>query len=128
MKHSEILQRKIMTAGDMAKEIFRWKFKSKTVAFTNGCFDILHLGHIDYLAKAADEADYLIVGVNTDESVRRLKGPHRPINGQEQRSRLLAALHCVAGVVLFEEDTPLELIKTLNPDILIKGADYTPDT
>lgn len=128
MKHIDILRHKIMTAEAMAKEIYRWKFKSKTVAFTNGCFDLLHLGHIDYLAKAADEADFLIVGVNSDASVSRLKGPTRPVNGQEQRSQLLAALHFVAGVVIFDEDTPLELIQILKPDVLIKGADYTVDT
>lgn len=128
MKHLETLRHKIMTAEEMAKEIYRWKFKSKTVAFTNGCFDLLHLGHIDYLAKAADEADFLIVGVNSDASVSRLKGPTRPVNGQEQRSQLLAALHFVAGVVIFDEDTPLELIQMLKPDVLIKGADYTIET
>ena len=124
MKHLDIIHHKIFSPEEMVLQIERWHFKSKKVAFTNGCFDLLHLGHIDYLAKAADEADFLIIGVNTDHSVQRLKGPHRPINNEEQRSMILASLHFVAGVVIFDEDTPLSLITKLKPDVLIKGADY----
>jgi len=101
-----------------------WKLLSKKIVFTNGCFDLLHLGHIDYLAKAADEGDYLVIGVNTDASTSRLKGPHRPINNQEQRAVILAALGFVSAVVLFDEPTPYELIKAIEPDVLVKGSDY----
>lgn len=127
MHNLDIVRSKIMDLPTLLKAIHRWRFLGKSVAFTNGCFDLLHLGHVDYLAKAADEADYLIVGLNTDESTRRLKGPHRPINDQHQRSMLLAALHFVSAVVLFDEDTPRDLIHAVRPDVLIKGADYTPE-
>ena len=97
------------------------------LVFTNGCFDILHLGHIDYLSKAADEGDVLVIGVNTDRSTQRLKGPGRPINSEVQRARVLAALRFTDAVVLFDEDTPYELIRIVQPDILIKGGDYAPE-
>lgn len=105
-----------------------WKDQQQKVVFTNGCFDILHLGHIDYLEKAKQQGDKMIVGLNTDQSVSKLKGPKRPINNEYARARLLAALEFVDLVVLFSEDTPLEIIKILKPDILIKGNDYTIDT
>ncbi len=101
--------------------------KGYTIAFTNGVFDILHPGHIFSLSAAAKEADYLVVGLNADASVKRLKGDSRPVNNQDARSVLLAALVMVDAVVLFEEDTPLELIKALKPDVLVKGGDYTID-
>jgi rfaE bifunctional protein nucleotidyltransferase chain/domain len=101
--------------------------RNRKLVFTNGCFDLLHLGHIDYLNKAARLGDFLIVGLNTDQSVRGLKGPGRPINNEESRSKLLSALECVDCVVLFDEDTPLNLIKKILPDVLVKGADYTID-
>lgn len=97
----------------------------KTVAFTNGVFDILHPGHVFSLSQAAQEADYLIVGLNSDDSVKRLKGKNRPINNQESRSLILAALLMVDAVVIFDEDTPLELINAIRPDVLVKGGDYT---
>lgn len=97
----------------------------KKVAFTNGVFDILHKGHIASLSQAAAEADYLIVALNTDASVKRLKGEGRPVNNQEARAILMASLVMVDAVVLFDEDTPLELIKTIMPDVLVKGGDYT---
>ena len=100
---------------------------SKKIVFTNGCFDILHLGHIAYLAKASEEGDVLIVGVNTDRSTNKLKGPGRPINDERQRSLVLASLRFVDAVVLFDEDTPYELIRIIEPDILVKGADYAPE-
>lgn len=121
------LQHKLFELPALKLQLERWRLKSKKIAFTNGCFDILHLGHVDYLAKAADLADVLIVGLNTDESTRRLKGSHRPINDQQQRAMLLAAMQFVDAVVLFNEDTPLELIRFISPDVLIKGADYTPE-
>jgi rfaE bifunctional protein nucleotidyltransferase chain/domain len=104
------------------------KAQGKKVVFTNGCFDILHLGHITYLQKAKQLGDILIVGVNTDASVRRLKGPTRPVNSQNDRAVVLAALKSVDYTVLFDEDTPLELIKTLQPSVLVKGGDYTIET
>jgi len=101
--------------------------RSDTVVFTNGCFDVLHRGHVVYLDRARRLGDALVVGVNTDSSVRRLKGPDRPLVQQDDRARILAALECVDAVVLFDEDTPRELIAALLPDILVKGGDYAPD-
>jgi D-beta-D-heptose 7-phosphate kinase/D-beta-D-heptose 1-phosphate adenosyltransferase len=101
------------------------KTTGKTVAFTNGCFDILHPGHLFSLTQAAREADFLIVGLNSDASVQKLKGPSRPINSTESRAIVLANLIVVDAVVIFEEETPLELIKALLPDVIVKGGDYT---
>jgi rfaE bifunctional protein nucleotidyltransferase chain/domain len=98
---------------------------SKTISFTNGCFDILHPGHIASLSDAAREADFLIVGLNSDISARRLKGEGRPVMDEQSRSLMLASLVMVDAVVIFEEDTPLELIELVKPDVLIKGGDYT---
>jgi len=109
----------------LVTRIAQWKFLSKTIAFTNGVFDILHPGHVFSLSEAAKEGDYLIVGVNSDDSVKRLKGENRPINNQETRTLILASLLMVDAVVIFEEDTPLELINTIHPDVLVKGGDYT---
>ena len=97
------------------------------VVFTNGCFDILHRGHVEYLSKASDMGDVLVVGLNTDASVKRLKGEGRPVNNQEDRALVLASLSFVDAVVLFDEDTPYELIKVVRPDVLVKGADYKPE-
>jgi rfaE bifunctional protein nucleotidyltransferase chain/domain len=94
------------------------------VIFTNGCFDILHLGHIEYLAKAANLGDVLVIGINSDLSVHRIKGDSRPINDEHSRSMVIASLKFVTAVVLFDEETPYELIKTIQPDILVKGRDY----
>jgi rfaE bifunctional protein nucleotidyltransferase chain/domain len=104
-----------------------WRFKSKKIVFTNGCFDILHLGHIDYLAKASELGDILVIGLNTDDSVRKLKGAGRPIQDEVSRAMTLASLRFVDAVVYFGEETPYELIKTINPDVLVKGADYKPE-
>ena len=106
----------------------RWKLTGKTTAFTNGVFDILHPGHLDSLKRAASFADKLIVGLNSDASVKRLKGPQRPVNDEGFRLEMLANLYMTDAVVLFEEDTPLELIEALTPDVLLKGADYTLET
>jgi len=100
----------------------------KKIVFTNGCFDILHLGHVTYLQKAKQLGDILIVGVNSDDSVRRLKGPSRPVNSEYDRAMVLSALKSVDYTVLFENDTPLELIQLIEPSILVKGGDYTIDT
>ena len=108
--------------------MIRWRLKSKTIAFTNGVFDILHRGHIGVLATAASFADILIVGVNSDASVKKLKGESRPVNDQQSRALILASLIMVDAVVIFDEETPLELIKKIKPDVLVKGGDYTIDT
>ncbi len=122
---ADILSSKIVSRADALKQVFQWRVLGRTVAFTNGCFDILHRGHIYSLSQAAKEADYLIVGLNSDSSTKRLKGESRPINNEESRAIVLASLQMVDKVVIFEEDTPLELITTLNPDVLVKGGDYT---
>jgi D-beta-D-heptose 7-phosphate kinase/D-beta-D-heptose 1-phosphate adenosyltransferase len=109
----------------LLQRIAQWKVLEKCIAFTNGVFDILHPGHIFSLSQAAKEADYLIVGVNADDSVKRLKGNNRPINNQDSRALILASLLMVDAVIIFEEDTPLELIKAIKPDVLVKGGDYT---
>jgi D-beta-D-heptose 7-phosphate kinase/D-beta-D-heptose 1-phosphate adenosyltransferase len=101
--------------------------KGKKIVFTNGCFDILHRGHVTYLNQARDLGDLLIVGINSDESVKRLKGPERPVNMLEDRAYVLSALKSVDYVIPFEEDTPLNLINLIMPDILVKGGDYTID-
>jgi D-beta-D-heptose 7-phosphate kinase/D-beta-D-heptose 1-phosphate adenosyltransferase len=122
--HRSPLDAKIATAARMAEEARRWRERGLKVGFTNGCFDILHAGHIAYLAQARGWCDRLIVGLNTDESVRAAKGPGRPVNGLEARARVLAALAAVDLVAPFAEETPIELIKAARPDLLIKGADY----
>lgn len=107
----------------------RWReAESGLVVFTNGVFDLLHTGHIDLLTAARSLGDSLIVGINTDESVRRLKGAGRPVRTEGERAYVLAALECVDAVTAFDEDTPLELVLSIRPDVLVKGGDYTPDT
>ena len=113
-----------MTADELANQVKDWRSSGKKIVFTNGCFDVLHRGHIEYLAQASDMGDILIIGLNTDNSVKRLKGESRPVNDQHARSLLLAALSFVDAVTLFDEDTPFNLIKTIMPDILVKGGDY----
>ena len=103
------------------------KLHRQKIVFTNGCFDVLHFGHVHYLLQAKELGDILVVGLNSDDSVRRLKGPSRPINGENERAFVLAALACVDYVVVFEEDTPKELIETVRPDVLVKGGDYALD-
>ena len=127
MKRTEIIAQKIYTLHELVFQVNRLKFLKKKVVFTNGCFDILHEGHIFSLSQAAGEGDFLVVGVNSDASVRKLKGEHRPVNAQVSRATLLASLIMVDAVIIFEEDTPLELINALLPDILVKGGDYTVD-
>ena len=109
----------------MIRRVAQWRALGRKVAFTNGVFDIIHQGHIFSLTKAAAEADHLVVGLNSDASVKRLKGNDRPVNDQDSRAMVLASLLMVDGVCIFEEDTPLELIQDLMPDVLIKGGDYT---
>jgi D-glycero-beta-D-manno-heptose 1-phosphate adenylyltransferase len=111
------------------KQMFAaWRLKGDHIVFTNGCFDILHPGHVHYLEEAATLGHRLVVGINSDASVKRLgKSPERPLNDQDSRAAVLSALRCVDAVVIFDEDTPLELIKALMPDVLVKGGDWRPD-
>ncbi len=128
-KHQQ-LQSKIISPdqpGELLARLEEWRSRGLSIAFTNGCFDILHAGHTDYLARASDMAGVLIIGLNTDASVRRIKGRNRPVNNQETRSKILASLFFVDAVVLFEEDDPASIIKFIMPDMLIKGADYNTD-
>lgn len=115
----------VLTRNDLVKVREELKKAGKRVVFTNGCFDIIHRGHVDYLAKAREFGDALIIGVNTDASVKRLKGPDRPIVQEDDRAAVLAALEVVNYVCLFDEDTPYELIRALVPDILVKGGDWS---
>lgn len=124
MSKEVFIKSKILNKEELQRALVRYKLFGKRIVFTNGCFDILHRGHVEYLAKAADLGDILIVGLNTDESVRRIKGKQRPIQDQEARALVLAALQCVDHIILFNEDTPYELIKFIKPHILIKGKDY----
>jgi len=128
MRKPDIIQHKIYTLDVLVRTIMQWRLLGKTVAFTNGCFDILHRGHIYSLSQAATEADYLIVGVNSDASTRGLKGPGRPVNDQDSRALVIASLLMVDAVVIFDEPTPINLITALLPDVLVKGGDYTIDT
>lgn len=121
----DIIQKKIFPLESLQHTLACWRLKSKKIIFTNGCFDILHLGHVDYLAKAADLGDELIVAVNSDSSVKMLeKGSSRPIQDEHSRAMIIASLHFVSAVILFNEATPQNLIQQILPDVLVKGADY----
>lgn len=115
------------TLDDLLKIVRVWRLKSNRIVFTNGCFDLLHNGHIYILEEAKKRGDKLIVGVNSDDSVKRLKGETRPILNQQERMQVLEALTCVDAVIVFEEDTPINLIKAIQPDVLIKGGDWSLD-
>lgn len=119
-KIKQIIERKIVSASLFDKK----QMADKKIVFTNGCFDLIHLGHIDYLSKAADFGELLIIGLNTDASVRKLKGEHRPIKDEQSRAMILASFLFVDFVILFDEATPYELIKKIQPNVLIKGSDY----
>lgn len=127
MHRLEWIQNKITTPEVLEKHCNSWRALGRKIIFTNGCFDILHHGHLDYLARAADFGNILVVGVNTDASVKRLKGDSRPVTHENDRAFQLASLLCVDAVCFFDEDTPAELIKRLRPDVLAKGGDYTID-
>jgi rfaE bifunctional protein nucleotidyltransferase chain/domain len=129
MKRLEIIRKKILTYTDpdFSRMLAIWRFQGKKIVFTNGCFDILHLGHIDYLSAASDLGDLLIVGLNTDKSVSKIKGNNRPLQDEISRAFVLASLGFVDYVVYFGEDTPYNLIETIQPDVLVKGADYKPE-
>lgn len=125
MKKSEVIKNRIVAREELPFILAQLRLKSKKIVFTNGCFDILHLGHIAYLEQAADNGDVLIVGVNSDASVKLLnKGTNRPVQDEISRSTIIAALHFVDLVIVFEEETPYELIKMIQPDVLVKGSDY----
>jgi D-glycero-beta-D-manno-heptose 1-phosphate adenylyltransferase len=121
-------QNKIKSTVQAQQQVSTWQQAGEQVVFTNGCFDIVHLGHIDYLEKARAKGHRLVLGLNTDASVSRLKGPTRPLVNQYARARMMAALQFVDLVVLFDQETPLELIETLKPNVLVKGNDYTIQT
>jgi D-glycero-beta-D-manno-heptose 1-phosphate adenylyltransferase len=125
VKRADLIPQKILTREQAVQQVAQWKMLGKKIAFTNGVFDILHPGHIFSLSEAAREGDYLVLGLNADASVKRLKGESRPVNNQEARAILLASMLMVDAVVIFEEDTPLELIKSIMPDVIVKGGDYT---
>ncbi len=127
MRRTDIIPYKIFMLGDLLKIIARWRFLGKSISFTNGCFDILHDGHIASLSHAACEGDILIVGLNSDASTKRLKGNERPVNNENSRALLLASFAIVDAVVIFEEDTPLNLLKAILPDVMVKGGDYRID-
>lgn len=125
MSRWQQINNKIYTLEALQKQVAMWRLKSEKIVFTNGCFDILHLGHVEYLAKAADAGSKLIVAVNSDDSVKRLgKSDTRPLQDENARAHIIASLHLVDAVIVFNEDTPYELIKALQPDVLVKGADY----
>lgn len=127
MKHWSLLQKKIVTLDKLIQEIPAGKNRNKKLVFTNGCFDILHKGHVQYLCQSADLGDILVVGLNSDDSVKRQgKGEDRPVNQWDARALVLAGLNCVDYVVEFTEDTPIHLIESLIPDVLVKGGDYDP--
>lgn len=127
MTHHDQIAQKIHTAESLNAQLQQWRLSGEQIVFTNGCFDLIHRGHVDYLAKAADLGTRLIIGVNTDASVSALKGPHRPIQDEYTRQFILAAFSFVHAVILFGEQTPYELIRTVQPDVLVKGSDYRPE-
>lgn len=120
----QTIKNKILRPEQLTSVLTLLRLKQKKIVFTNGCFDLIHQGHVDYLAKAREKGDVLILGLNTDNSVHRLKGATRPIQDEQSRAMIIASLLCVDYVVLFDEDTPYELIKNIQPDVLVKGADY----
>lgn len=123
--YSYIQSKIYQNLDDFASTLAQWKNQEEKIVFTNGCFDIMHLGHVDYLAKAADLGSKLIIGLNSDASTTRLKGPTRPINNQKSRASILAAFFFVDAIILFDDETPIKLINTVMPHVLVKGADYT---
>jgi len=126
-KSLEILNSKILDKERLLVKLTDWKEENKKIVFTNGCFDLIHLGHIEVIARSADLGDILIIGVNTDNSIKRLKGKNRPIVEEISRAKQLAALEFVDAVVFFDQDTPIDLIKVINPNVITKGGDYNTD-
>ena len=127
MKETEYIQSKITNEDELTYTLSYYRFKEQEIVFTNGCFDLLHRGHVEYLLKASELGDVLIVGLNSDVSVQRLKGPGRPLYDENSRALILASLSFVDHIILFDDDTPINLIKFVQPDILVKGGDYNPE-
>ena len=119
-----MINKKLIERNNLDTVLNKYREENKKIVFTNGCFDILHRGHVEYLQKARELGDLLVLGLNSDNSVKRLKGNDRPINNEMDRSIVLSALECINYISIFDEDTPLELIKIVKPDILVKGGDY----
>ncbi|MDB5020757.1 MAG: D-beta-D-heptose 1-phosphate adenosyltransferase [Pedobacter sp.] len=119
-----LLSDKIVSLSKLSSKLDEWRSAKKRIVFTNGCFDLLHAGHIAYLTDAAALGDILVLGLNSDRSVQRIKGPERPINDEKTRSAVLAGMFFIDAIVFFDEDTPLNVIKTVLPDVLVKGGDY----
>ncbi len=124
MSYYQKIKAKIISINHLDNMISLWKKNGESIVFTNGCFDIIHQGHIDYLSKAADKGSKLIIGVNTDNSVSRIKGESRPIQDEYSRMMILAAMEFIDALILFDEDTPIDLINRIVPNILVKGSDY----
>jgi rfaE bifunctional protein nucleotidyltransferase chain/domain len=124
MKKNEILKNKILELNGLEKMLAIDRFLGKKIVFTNGCFDIIHRGHIEYLSKAADLGEILVIGLNSDSSVHKLKGKDRPVQDQITRAEVLASMFFVTYIAIFDEETPYNLIKTVQPDFLVKGGDY----
>jgi len=125
MTNLEIINKKIVPFEQLKRNVAVWRMKDLKIVFTNGCFDLLHHGHIDYLSKASDLGDVLVIGVNSDSSVKKLnKGANRPLQNENDRALILSAFQFVEAITIFQEDTPLELIKMIQPDVLVKGGDW----
>ena len=127
MNYIDRVLSKVVKRENLEPLLTYWRLKDNKIVFTNGCFDLLHKGHIEYLSSAADNGDVLVVGLNSDNSVNRIKGENRPVQDESSRVLTLASLKMVTAVVLFDEDTPYNLIKEVKPDFLVKGADYKED-
>jgi D-beta-D-heptose 7-phosphate kinase/D-beta-D-heptose 1-phosphate adenosyltransferase len=127
MKHTERIRYKIFERPALAAQCNEWKNQGRKVVFTNGCFDIIHKGHLEILTRSAEFGDILVVALNTDASVKKLKGDLRPVNNEDFRTWMMASLEIVDAVILFDEPTPAELIEAITPDIIVKGGDYTVD-
>jgi rfaE bifunctional protein nucleotidyltransferase chain/domain len=125
MTQLDQVRTKIYSPNELASKLQKWRANKETIVFTNGCFDLIHLGHIDYLTKAKDLGSRLVVGLNTDNSVRNIKGPNRPVKDQDSRANVLAAMQFIDAVIFFDEATPETLISWVMPDVLVKGGDYT---
>ncbi|HTX89197.1 MAG TPA: D-glycero-beta-D-manno-heptose 1-phosphate adenylyltransferase [Bacteroidales bacterium] len=123
----EVVHAKIFTRESILKQVYVWRMQNHKILFTNGCFDLLHLGHVEYLSRAKDLGGKLIVGLNSDRSIKKIKGPGRPIMDEKSRAMVLASLLFVDALVFFDEETPYMLIRQLEPDILVKGKDYSPE-
>ena len=124
----EVSRNKIFERATLGNRLAMWRLLGNKIVFTNGCFDILHRGHIEYLSQARDKGTILVIGLNSDASVKRIKGEGRPVQDEGSRALVLASLRFVDAVILFDEDTPLDLINFVEPDVLVKGGDYTEET